>query len=152
GRLPITFYKSDSDLPDFNDYSMDNRTYRYFKGQPLYGFGYGLSYTNFRYDQLKIPSTVRAGKNVSVTVRVTNTGKMEGEEVVELYVANPDKAMKGAVRALKGFKRIALKAGENKIVQFELTPQSLFVTDDKGTYKPYQGSLLITVGGSQPDE
>ncbi|MEO7766036.1 MAG: glycoside hydrolase family 3 C-terminal domain-containing protein, partial [Ferruginibacter sp.] len=80
GRLPVTFYKSDSDLPDFSNYSMENRTYRYFKGEALYPFGYGLSYTTFRYDQLQAPSTIATGKNLTVTVRVKNTGKMDGEE------------------------------------------------------------------------
>jgi beta-glucosidase len=79
GRLPITFYKSDNDLPGFSDYSMNNRTYRYFKGEALYPFGYGLSYTTFKYDMLKAPETVAAGKNVTVSARVMNTGKMDGE-------------------------------------------------------------------------
>ncbi|MBD0297483.1 MAG: glycoside hydrolase family 3 C-terminal domain-containing protein, partial [Flavisolibacter sp.] len=91
GRLPVTFYKSDNDLKDFNDYSMENRTYRYFKGKPLYGFGYGLSYTTFTYTDLKLPSSVAKGKNVSVSANVKNTGKMDGEEVVQLYVSGQDK-------------------------------------------------------------
>jgi beta-glucosidase len=103
GRLPVTFYKSDNDLPDFNDYSMENRTYRYFKSDPLYGFGYGLSYTSFYYDQLKTPHTVQAGKNILLSARVTNKGKKDGDEVVQLYVANQNKAIKSP---LKAFERI----------------------------------------------
>jgi beta-glucosidase len=152
GRLPVTFYKSDSDLPGFSDYSMENRTYRYFKGDPLYGFGYGLSYTSFHYDQLKIPATAQAGKKITVSARVTNTGKRDGEEVIQLYVSAQNKSIKAPLKALKGFKRISLKAGESKVVQFTLTPQDLSVVDDKGAYKSIKGKVQISVGGGQPDE
>ncbi|MCU7550149.1 glycoside hydrolase family 3 C-terminal domain-containing protein [Chitinophagaceae bacterium LB-8] len=152
GRLPVTFYKGDKDLPDFNDYSMENRTYRYFKGEPLYGFGYGLSYTTFTYDNLKVPATVNGRNNNTVSVRVTNTGKMDGEEVVQLYISSVDKNVKAPIRSLKGFQRIFLKAGESKVVQFELTPQSLSIADDKGISKPIPGKVLISVGGCQPDK
>ncbi len=152
GRLPVTFYKSDNDLPDFSSYSMENRTYRYFKGEPLYGFGYGLSYTNFVYDQLKIRATAGMGKMVSVSVRVSNKGKMDGEEVVELYVSNENKLIRAPLKALKGFKRIFLKAGESKMVQFQLSPENLSTVDDKGTLKQRKGKIMISVGGGQPDE
>jgi beta-glucosidase len=150
GRLPVTFYKSDADLPDFNDYTMENRTYRYFKGQPLYGFGYGLSYTTFTYDQLKVPPTTIAGKKITVTARVTNTGKRDGEEVVQLYLSQPGN-VKAPIKALKGFKRIPLKAGESKVVQFELTPMDLSVVDESGAIKQVPGKLSISIGGCQPD-
>ncbi|MBL7740813.1 MAG: glycoside hydrolase family 3 C-terminal domain-containing protein [Chitinophagaceae bacterium] len=152
GRLPVTFYKSDNDLPGFSDYSMENRTYRYFKGDPLYGFGYGLSYTSFHYDQLKVPAASQAGKKIIVSARVTNTGKRDGEEVVQLYLSNENKTIKAPLKALKGFKRIFLKAGESKIIQFTLTPQDLSVPDEKGTYRSLKGKLLVSVGGGQPDE
>lgn len=152
GRLPVTFYKSDNDLVDFNDYSMENRTYRYFKSDPLYGFGYGLSYTSFFYDQLKIPEVSQAGKKLTVSAKVTNTGKKDGEEVIQLYVANENKSIKAPLKALKGFKRIFLKAGESRIVQFTLTPQDLSVPDDTGAYKLLKGKITISVGGGQPDE
>jgi beta-glucosidase len=152
GRLPVTFYKSDTDLPDFNDYSMKNRTYRYFTGQPLYSFGYGLSYTNFHYDKLEVPATAAIGKNISVKVRVANAGKKDGEEVVQLYILNENKTIKAPLKALKGFKRIFLKAGESKIVQFQLTSQDLSVTDNNGVYKQIKRKVLISVGGGQPDE
>ncbi|MES1217200.1 MAG: glycoside hydrolase family 3 C-terminal domain-containing protein [Bacteroidota bacterium] len=151
GRLPITFYKSDSDLPGFEDYSMNNRTYRYFTGKPLYGFGYGLSYTTFKYDQLKMPATTAPGKKIMVSARITNTGKMDGEEVAELYVSHPGQKIKTPVRALKGFKRLSLKAGESKIVSFELTPLDLSVIDEDGIPKNIAGNIMISVGGSQPD-
>jgi len=152
GRLPVTFYKSDSDLPDFSSYSMENRTYRYFTGDPLYGFGYGLSYTSFHYDQLKVPATTTAGKNVIVSARVTNKGKRDGEEVVQLYISNENKAVKAPLKALKGFKRIPLKAGESKVVQFMLSPQDLSTVDDKGKMKQAKGKIMISIGGGQPDE
>jgi beta-glucosidase len=152
GRLPVTFYKSDSDLPDFNDYSMDNRTYRYFKGKPLYSFGYGLSYTTFTYDQLKAPVSIAPGKKAMVSVKVTNTGTKDGEEVVQLYISNQNKNVKAPVRALKGFKRIFLKAGESRIVDFALTPENLSSFDDAGKAKQLPGKLVVSVGGSQPDE
>jgi beta-glucosidase len=152
GRLPVTFYKSDNDLPDFNDYSMDNRTYRYFKGQPLYSFGYGLSYTTFSYDHLKLPAKVAPGKKAMVDVRVTNTGKRDGEEVVQLYVSHSNTSAKAPVRALKGFKRIFLKAGESKVLNFVLTPDNLSTIDYAGRSKEFPGKILVSVGGCQPDE
>lgn len=152
GRLPVTFYKSDSDLPDFNDYSMENRTYRYFKGKPLYGFGYGLSYTTFKYDNLKISSKSVRGKNVPISVRVTNSGKMAGEEVVQLYIVNQDKSIKAPIKALKGFQRINLAAGESKTLQFNLTPDDLSYIDSDGSKKKMIGKVEISLGGSQPDE
>lgn len=148
GRLPLTFYKSDSDLPDFNDYNMAGRTYRYFKGQPLYGFGYGLSYTTFRYDNLKVAPG--AAKTKLVTVTVTNTGKMEGEEVVQLYVINDDKTVMAPIRSLKGFQRIQLKAGESRQVKFNLTDEDLSVMDDNGNPQLLK-NVTISVGGCQPD-
>lgn len=151
GKLPVTFYRSDSDLPDFTDYTMQNRTYRYFKGRPLYGFGHGLSYTTFRYDRLQIPPATAAGKAIKVAVRVTNTGKRDGEEVVQLYTSHQNKNAHTAIRALKGFQRVSLKMGESKIVQFELRPQDLTEVDENGNLKRDGGKLLISVGGCQPD-
>jgi beta-glucosidase len=150
GRLPVTFYRSDTDLPGFSDYSMDNRTYRYFRGEALYPFGYGLSYSSFNYDQLNIPARVAKGRKMMVAVRVTNSGKLNGEEVVQLYLSYPGVTGKAPLRALKGFQRISLKAGENRIVQFELTPEELSLVDENGkTYQP-TGKLTISVGGGQP--
>jgi len=150
GRLPVTFYKNDSDLPGFSDYSMNNRTYRYFKGEALYPFGYGLSYTTFKYDQLKIPATVAKGKNIIASIKVTNTGKLEGEEVVQLYLQHQNLADKTPIKALKGFQRITLKKGESKVLSFELTPEQLSLVNESGaTYQP-AGKILISVGGGQP--
>lgn len=151
GRLPLTFYKSDSDLPDFNDYSMTNRTYRYFTGKPLYPFGHGLSYTRFQYNDLKLPAKRTKNNNAIVSVKVTNSGTMDGEEVVQLYVANQDTKTKAPLRSLKGFQRIFLKSGASKVVQFNLTLEDLSVIDDNGNPKPFSGKVLISIGGSQPD-
>jgi beta-glucosidase len=152
GRLPITFYKGDSDLPEFVDYKMDNRTYRYFKGTPLYGFGYGLSYTSFKYDQLKMPAKISKGKNVSISVRITNTGKMAGEEVAQLYVINQNKSIKAPLKTLKGFERLSLKSGESKRKTFTLSSEELSHVSEEGVYQEYNGEMKIAIGGHQPDE
>jgi beta-glucosidase len=152
GRLPVTFYKGDSDLPPFDDYSMKNRTYRYFKGEPQYGFGYGLSYTTFKYDGLMLPKTVAANKPVTVSVKVSNTGKMGGEEVVQLYLTHEGTKSIAPVRALKGFERIFLKSGETKTIAFTLSPEDLSLTMDDGKLKQVAGKVLVSVGGSQPDK
>ncbi|HET6722895.1 MAG TPA: glycoside hydrolase family 3 C-terminal domain-containing protein [Chitinophagaceae bacterium] len=150
GRLPVTFYKSDNDLPGFSDYSMNNRTYRYFKGQALYPFGYGLSYTSFKYDMMKAPATTSVGKNVTVSARITNTGKFDGEEVVQLYITHQGVQGKAPLKALKGFQRISLKAGESKAVSFTLTPAQLSLVSEDGTMLQPKGKVVISVGGGQP--
>ncbi len=150
GRLPVTFYKSDADLPGFKDYGMQNRTYRYFKGEALYPFGYGLSYSTFHYDMLTAPATANKGKTVEVTVKVTNTGKMSGEEVVQLYVNYENNSLHAPIKALKGFQRIFLNAGETKLVKFELTSEQLsLVAEDGKMYQP-GGKLQLSIGGGQP--
>ncbi len=150
GRLPVTFYKSDSDLPDFKDYSMTNRTYRYFKGEPLYPFGFGLSYTTFTYSNFKTPPSVKNSTPITVSAIVKNSGKKAGEEVVELYVSYPEASGKAPIRALKGFQRINLKAGEIKTVSFKLTPEQLMLVDENGkSYQP-KGKVELSIGGGQP--
>jgi beta-glucosidase len=151
GRLPVTFYASDADLASFTGYNMDNRTYRYFGGKPLYGFGYGLSYTSFKYDDLKIPVIVK-GKPVTISARVTNTGKSAGEEVAQLYIVNENTSVKTALKALKGFQRFSLKPGESKQVQFVLSADDLSYVNAEGKLQPLTGKVEISVGGSQPDE
>ena len=152
GRLPVTFYRDDTDLASFTDYSMENRTYRYFKSKPLYGFGYGLSYSTFKYDQLNLPSVTGKGKTVPVSVRITNTGKYDAEEVVQLYVINQDKSVKAPIKALKGFQRIRLKAGESKVIRFSLTANDLSHITTEGTSEQFTGKVELSIGGSQPDE
>lgn len=152
GRLPVTFYRSDADLPDFSDYSMKGRTYRYFEGKPLYGFGYGLSYSTFKYEQLTLPTQIKSGNSVTLSVAVTNTGKMAGEEVVQVYITNPDTKVKSPLKALKGFERISLKPGERKVLKFILTPEELSFVNEEGIAQLIKGKLMISAGGSQPDE
>ncbi len=151
GRLPVTFYKSDSDLPAFNNYDMTGRTYRYFTGEVLYPFGYGLSYTRFKYDMLSAPASAAKGKNITVKARVTNTGKRDGEEVVQLYLSHKNVFAKAPLKALKGFQRIALKAGQSKWISFTLTPQDLsLVSESDGKLYQPTDKLEISIGGGQP--
>ena len=152
GRLPVTFYQGDDDLAGFKDYAMDNRTYRYFKGKALYGFGYGLSYSTFNYTQLQLPASVQKGKTVKVSVRVTNTGKKVGDEVVQLYLVNQNAAIKTSIKTLKGFKRITLAAGASRLVSFTLSKDDLSYIKADGNASSLTGKLKISVGGSQPDE
>jgi len=136
GRLPITFYKSEDQLPPFADYSMKGRTYRYFEGQPLFPFGYGLSYTHFAYSHLKVPKSAPAGEPLKVSVDVENSGARAGDEVVELYLKR-DGLPDAPIRSLEGFRRITLEPGEKKTVDFTLTT-------------PGAGALEISIGGKQP--
>ncbi|MGQ1784266.1 MULTISPECIES: glycoside hydrolase family 3 C-terminal domain-containing protein [unclassified Saccharicrinis] len=152
GRLPLTFYKSVDQLPSFDDYSMEGKTYRYFTGKPLYEFGYGLSYTNFEYSKLDMPNKICAGETLSVSVEVKNTGKISGEEVVQLYVAHPETQLKKAIRSLKGFKRISLQPNESKKVKFVLTPQDIALLNQENQYILENGLVNITVGGQQPNK
>ncbi len=152
GRLPITFYASVKDLPPFDEYSMKNRTYRYYQGKPLFPFGFGLSYSNFAYSGLKVsPESSKAGAPVNVSVTVTNSGKFKGDEVVELYL-NPPAAPGGPVRALKGFKRISLDPGASTKVQFLLTARDLSSVAQDGTRAVLPGNYALSVGGSQPGD
>src|SRR6185369_4285728 len=131
GRLPVTFYKSVDQLPAFTDYSMQGRTYRYFKGEPLYPFGYGLSYTNFAYSNLRIESkSVKAGEPVRVSVEVTNTGDREGDEVVQLYLTDIAASAPVPIRTLVGFERVSLRPKEKRAVTFTITPRQMSLIDD----------------------
>ncbi len=150
GRLPVTFYKSDADLPDFKDYNMDNRTYRYFKGTPLYPFGYGLSFSSFQYSDIRLPKKVKAGKALTISAKVTNTGSMDGEEVAQLYISWPDVLKKKPVRALKGFQRFSLKSGETRKIEFQLMPEDLSLVDEKGKLYQPKSTAIISIGGGQP--
>ncbi|MFN8253548.1 MAG: glycoside hydrolase family 3 C-terminal domain-containing protein [Ferruginibacter sp.] len=149
GRLPVTFYKSDSDLPGFGDYSMNGRTYRYFKGEALYPFGYGLSYTRFNYSNLVVTPQLKKGINAKVTVTVKNTGTRSGEEVVQLYASHQG-LQHAPIKALKGFQRITLKAGERKNITFIVTPEQLSVVGEDGKLYQPSGKISISAGGGQP--
>lgn len=151
GRMPLTTYMNDTDLPDFEDYSMANRTYRYFKGDVRYPFGYGLSYTTFGYAPVSSNAAVKTGESIQVTTTVTNTGKRAGDEVVQLYVSHPQNGnTRVPLRALKGFKRIHLDKGESKSVTFTLSPEELALVDDKGNLVQKEGPVELFIGGGQP--
>lgn len=148
GRLPVTFYRATADLPDFLDYNMAGRTYRYFGGKALYPFGYGLSYTTFAYGEAV---AVRDGEGVRLTVKVTNTGERSGDEVVQVYVANS--ADKGGPRlALRDFRRVTIASGETKEVVFRLSPEQLVWYDEvAGDMMPARDKLQIFYGGSSEE-
>jgi beta-glucosidase len=150
GRLPVTFYKGVEQLPDFEDYSMKNRTYRYFTGQPLYPFGYGLSYSKFEYDNLKLSSPVlQAGDPLTIELDVKNLSKKAGDDVLELYLNFPNVA--GAPRvALRGFTRIHVDAGEQRHVKLSMAPRDLSYVNESGDRLVAPGDYVITVGGGQP--
>lgn len=151
GRLPVTFYKSNDDLPDIRDYSMVGRTYRYFEGEPLYPFGYGLSYTNFEYSSLKISSDeIQAGESVKVSIDVENIGKKGGEEVVQLYLSHSFQLFRLPIRELRGFKRISLGVRERKTVVFEINQKDYCIVNMEGERIIQPGIVTVFVGGSQP--
>ena len=150
GRLPVTFYTGIDQLPNFEDYGMAHRTYRYYNGKPLYPFGYGLSYTTFSYSGLNIPTrAVSAGQPVGADVTVTNSGKVPGDEVVQVYLKFPD--VKGAPQiALRGFQRIHLEPGTSQKVHFDLKPRDLGIVTEDGHPIIAQGDYTISIGGGQP--
>lgn len=151
GRLPVTYYQSVEQLPPFESYAMEGRTYRYFRGQPLYPFGYGLSYTTFAYDNLRLPAKIDRGQPVEVSVDVTNTGERAGDEVVQLYLTDEEASTPRPLHQLEGFQRIHLAPGETQTVTFTLQPRqlSLINTEEERVIEP--GWFTITVGGEQPE-
>ncbi len=151
GRLPITFYANTADLPAFTDYAMKNRTYRYFTGKPLWGFGYGLSYTSFTYGPVRLAAKdIKAGEPLTATVNVHNTGATAGDEVVEAFVTTPEKD--GPRRSLAGFERVHLPAGESRDVTLTLSARSLSSVDEKGARAVLPGNYHLSVGSAQPEE
>ncbi len=150
GRLPVTFYKGLEQLPAFDDYAMGNRTYRYFAGEPLYPFGYGLTYSRFEYSNLKLSSSsLSAGDPLTVEVDVKNTSQRAGDEVVELYLSFP-KLPGAPLRALRGFTRVRMDAGEMRHIQLVLQPRDLSYVNESGVRVVGAGDYVITVGGGQP--
>ena len=151
GRLPVTFYSSVNDLPDFTDYSLKNRTYRYFTGKPLWGFGYGLSYSTFKYGAVKLSAeTLKAGDPLTATVTVTNTSAVAGDEVVEAYVKTPQPD--GPIHSLVGFERVNIPGGESKDVTIKIDPRSISSVDEKGDRSILEGKYALTLGGAQPQD
>jgi beta-glucosidase len=150
GRLPVTFYKGVEQLPPFEDYAVKNRTYRYFEGQPLYPFGYGLTYSKFEYSNLKLSHPeLDAGSPLGIDVDVRNASGRPGDEVVELYIRFP-KVPGAPLRALRGFTRIHLAAGELRHVKLALEPRDLSYVNESGERMIAAGDYTITAGGGQP--
>ena len=150
GRLSVTFVKSLAQVPDFTDYSMNNRTYRYMKDEPLYPFGHGLSYTSFQYNNLRMSkSEVAPTESVEILVDVQNAGKLDGDEVVQLYVSNPA-SIPAPIRSLQGFDRVHIKSGEKKTIKFTLKPEQFAVVDEEGKFMVVPGKVELSVGGGQP--
>ena len=150
GRLPVTFYKSADQLPPFTDYGMQGRTYRYFKGEPLYPFGFGLSYTQFSYSKLRLSAgTINAGQELKVTAEVANTGDRAGEEVVQLYLSDVKASVPVPIRSLAGFKRVFLKPGEKQSVSFTINAGQMSLIDDNGKRLIEPGEFELSIGGGQ---
>jgi beta-glucosidase len=153
GKLPVTFYTSNNDLPDFLDYSMENRTYRYFKGNALYPFGYGMSYTTFNYGKAKLSkSSMKKDGKITITVPVTNTGNREGEEIVQVYVKALDYA-DAPIKSLKGFQKIKLAAGETGKAVITLDGESFEYYDPSiDELSTRSGKYQIMYGSSSLDK
>ena len=148
GRLPITYPQSYDDIPDFKDYSLKGRTYRYAEKKPAYPFGYGLSYTTFNYSSIK---TQKDGDKIIATVNISNTGNVAGDEIAQLYIQSPASAADARRIHLEGCKRVSLKSGETKAVSFTLTSKNFEVFDENGTPSVPSGLYTIHIGGGQPD-
>jgi beta-glucosidase len=150
GRLPVTYYKSIDQIPAFENYDMEGKTYRFFRQEPLYPFGYGLSYTTFIYSDLVVPEKAVTGTPVKVSVTVTNSGGMAGDEVVQLYLSDEKATTPRPIRQLEGFERIRLDPGESKEVEFTLEPRQLSIINNKDKRVIEPGYFIISVGGKQP--
>lgn len=149
GKLPVTFYKSVKQLPPFTDYDMKGRTYRYFTGPVLYPFGYGLSYTTFSFNNLKLSTdTIKEDGTCTLSVDVTNIGKVVGDEVAELYVKGRGTAENGAIKSLKGFERVHLLPGETKNVKFDISPKTLHTYINGIGYEVKKGEHTLMIGSS----
>ena len=153
GKLPVTFYKSAADLPDFEEYSMKNRTYRYFNGKPLYPFGYGLSYTKFEYSNFRLSNDeINNGDKITCIIDVKNIGNYDSDEVVTLYIKDNEASVDVPKWSLCGYKRINLKAGGARSVSFTVAPERMSIYDLNGNNRIESGSFTLYCGGSQPDE
>lgn len=153
GKLPVTFPYSVDQLPPYEDYSMNNRTYRYMNSEPLFPFGFGLSFTSFSYKNLQLSArNIKSGENLIVEATVINEGTVQGEEVVQLYIRDVEASIESPIFSLRGFKRVQLKPGESGRVQFILTPRDLSFYDEKGKLVLEPGEFKLYFGGSLPSD
>ncbi len=150
GKLPVTFYKSLSQLPDFKDYNMKNRTYRYFTGDVLYPFGYGLSYSSFEISGMNVLGTIKGKQVALITVDITNTGTREGQDVIEMYVKGG--GTDPAIKTLRGFEKVSLKPGETTSIEFSITPELLTFYREGIGYALESGEHTILIGSSSADK
>lgn len=152
GRLPITFPKSLDQLPPYEDYSMKGRTYRYMEAEPMYSFGFGLSYTKFEYKDIKISKEkIRDNEHFTVNFKITNTGNFTSDEVVQMYISHRDHQENDPYYTLKRIKKIILEPGESVDMQFEITAKDLLMVDEQGLSAVRKGKHKIYIGGSLPD-
>lgn len=153
GRLPLTFPKSIDQLPPYEDYSMEGRTYRYMEKEPLYPFGFGLSYSQFEYGAISLSKTrIKKNETNTASVTITNTGNMAAEEVIQMYITDVKTTTRAPLFSLKGFKRVDLKPGEEKTVSFKINPDMLTIFDDEGNAMIEPGMFKVYIGGSLPSE
>ena len=153
GRLPVTFYKSVNDLPSFEDYSMKGRTYRYFKGEPLFAFGFGLSYTDFKYSSISLEQdhVLKEGK-IKLKVTVTNAGQYAGDEVIQVCFKQPESVTDKPIQSLVAFRRVSFKKGEQKEISFDIQVSQLRNFDPKlGRYDVAKGQYELLVGAASDD-
>lgn len=152
GRLPVTFYHNDNSLPEFTDYSMEGRTYKFLKEDPLYPFGHGLSYTEFKYKDLKLETEIlQQGESLKGSVTVTNVGYVSGDEVIQIYLKDIESSVRVPHHKLCGVKRVFLKAQESKTVEFEIEADAFQIICEDGSRKYEAGTFRIYAGGNQPD-
>ncbi|MEL7121860.1 MAG: glycoside hydrolase family 3 N-terminal domain-containing protein, partial [Bacteroidota bacterium] len=153
GRLPVTIVKSVDDLPPYEDYALKDRTYRYLTKDPLFPFGFGLSYTTFEYNALKISQNqIRNGETLKATVSIKNTGEFDAEEVVQLYMTDVDASVAQPQQALKAFQRVHIPSGKTQMVEFEITPEMMQMVNEKGERLIEAGEFKVYIGGSSPSE
>lgn len=150
GRLPVTFYRSTQELPEFTDYSMKGRTYRYMKNEALYPFGYGLSYTDFTYGNERLSSDRVTEEGITVSAVLTNTGSLEGTETVQVYVKADREGTPNP--QLKGIQKVSLKPGESKEITVTLPLSAFALYDEQAVNRVLEGNYLVYIGGSQPDD
>lgn len=151
GKLPVTFPKSLDQLPPYEDYAMTNRTYRYMTDEPLYPFGFGLSYTTFQYSKPTISSKkIQAGDGLTCRVNVTNTGNVTADEVTQLYLKDLEASVAVPLYTLKGFQRVTLEPGQTKTVSFELRAEDIALVNELGQRVIEPGEFKVTMGGCSP--